>query len=43
MDHNVGLTDKQDIEQYTKRDLAQRSSKTRLAPYAIIRDEVVGR
>ena len=43
MDHNLGLTDEQDIEQYTKRDLTKHSSKTGDAPYKIIRDEVVGR
>ena len=43
MDHNLGLTDKEDIEQYTKRDLTEHSSKSGPVPYEIIRDEVVGR
>ena len=42
MDHNVGLTDEQDIAQYMKRDLTKRS-KTDDLPYAIARDETVGR
>lgn len=43
MDHNLGLTDEQDIEKYTKRDLTTRSSKLGSIPYEIIRNEVVGR
>ncbi len=41
MHHNLGLTDEQDIEQYTKLDLTKHSPKTGGAPYKIIRDEVV--
>ncbi len=40
MDHNVGLTDEQDISEYVKRDVAKRSTTL---PYKIVRDEIVGR
>ena len=40
MDHNVGLTDQQDIAEYLKRDVAKRSTTI---PYKIVRDEIVGR
>ena len=43
MDHNLGLTNEQDIEKYTKRDLTKRSSKPGSIPYEIVRNEVVGR
>ena len=50
MDHNVGLTDEQDIAEYLKRDVAKRSttipsktSTTTTIPYKIVRDEIVGR
>ena len=40
MDHNVGLTDEQDIAEYLKRDVGKRSTTV---PYKIVRDEIVGR
>ena len=40
MDHNVGLTDDQDVAEYVKRDVAKRSTDP---PYKIVRDEIVGR
>ena len=43
MDHNLGLTDEQDIEKYIKLDLTKRSPKTGSIPYEIVRNEVVGR
>ena len=44
MDHNLELTDEQDIKKYTKRDLTKRSvPKLGSIPYEIIRNEVVGR
>jgi hypothetical protein len=42
MDHNVGLTDDQDVAEYLKRDAAQLST-SRVTPYKIVRDEIVGR
>ena len=43
MDHNLGLTDEQDIKKYIERDLTKRTSKVDSIPYQIVRDEVVGR
>ena len=43
MDHNLGLTDEQDIKKYIKLDLTKRSSKYGSIPYEIVRNEVVGR
>ena len=43
MDHNLGLTDEQDIKKYIERDLTKRTSKVDSVPYQIVRDEVVGR
>ena len=43
MDHNLGLTDEQDIKKYIERDLTKRASKVDSSPYQIVRDEVVGR
>merc|ERR1719422_2743662 len=43
MDHNLGLTDEQDIKKYIKLDLTKRSSKSGSIPYEIVRNEVVGR
>jgi hypothetical protein len=41
MEHNSGLTEEQDVDQYIKRDLLISSKKS--PPYKIIRDEIVGR
>ena len=43
MDHNIGLTDEQDIKKYIKLDLTKRSSKSGSIPYEIVRNEIVGR
>ena len=42
MDHNIGLTDEQDIAKYLERDGAKRTGDKK-PPYEIIRDETVGR
>ncbi len=40
MDHNLGLSDAQDVAEYLKRDATKRSTSL---PYKIVRDEIVGR
>ena len=44
MDHNVGLSDDQDVAEYLKRDVTKRASPSAASlPYKIVRDEVFGR
>ena len=43
MDHNLGLTDAEDVALYLSRDLHKRKDRKAPPPYEIIRDEVVGR
>jgi hypothetical protein len=40
MDHNLGLSDAQDVAEYLKRDATKRATSL---PYKIVRDEIVGR
>ncbi len=40
MDHNLGLSDAQDVAEYLKRDATKRTTSL---PYKIVRDEIVGR
>ena len=43
MDHNLGLTDAEDVALYLSRDLHKGKDRKAPPPYEIIRDEVVGR